>query len=160
LPKHKGYKVFFDNYFAFFELQEALLRDGIHSVATIRSNRLRGCPVMPSNELKRKGRGATDFCCTRDNKLCVVKWFDNQEVILTSTYKCVDPVEPVRRWDKRQRQFIDVPCPQIVKEYNQFMRVPKMAQTGIFLGNPRGADKQLVKISRLPQNMPSSLHEM
>ncbi|KRX90820.1 PiggyBac transposable element-derived protein 2 [Trichinella pseudospiralis] len=120
-PKHKGYKVFFDNYFAFLELQEALLRDGIHSVATIRSNRLRGCPVMPSNELKRKGRGATDFCCTRDNKLCVVKWFDNREVILTSTYKCVDPVEPVRRWDKRQRQFIDVPCPQIVKEYNQFM---------------------------------------
>ncbi|KAL1285029.1 PiggyBac transposable element-derived protein [Trichinella pseudospiralis] len=101
---------------------KALLRDGIHSVATIRSNRLRGCPVMPSNELKRKGRGATDFCCTRDNKLCVVKWFDNREVILTSTYKCVDPVEPVRRWDKRQRQFIDVPCPQIVKEYNQFMR--------------------------------------
>ncbi|KAL1234210.1 PiggyBac transposable element-derived protein [Trichinella pseudospiralis] len=101
LPKHKG--------------------DGIYSVATIRSNRLRGCPVMPSNELKRKGRGATDFCCTRDNKLCVVKWFDNREVILTSTYKCVDPVEPVRRWDKRQRQFIDVPCPQIVKEYNQFM---------------------------------------
>ncbi|KAL1284517.1 PiggyBac transposable element-derived protein [Trichinella pseudospiralis] len=98
------------------------IEDGIHSVATIRSNRLRGCPVMPSNELKRKGRGATDFCCTRDNKLCVVKWFDNREVILTSTYKCVDPVEPVRRWDKRQRQFIDVPCPQIVKEYNQFMR--------------------------------------
>ncbi|KAL1233915.1 PiggyBac transposable element-derived protein [Trichinella pseudospiralis] len=97
------------------------IEDGIHSVATIRSNRLRGCPVMPSNELKRKGRGATDFCCTRDNKLCVVKWFDNREVILTSTYKCVDPVEPVRRWDKRQRQFIDVPCPQIVKEYNQFM---------------------------------------
>ncbi|KRX49859.1 PiggyBac transposable element-derived protein 3 [Trichinella murrelli] len=121
LPKHKGYKVFFDNYFAFLELQEALLRDGIHSVATIRSNILRGCPVMLSNELKRKSRGATDFCCARDNKLCVVKWFDNREVILASTYKCVDPVEPVRRWDKRQRQFIDVPCPQIVKEYNQFM---------------------------------------
>ncbi|KRZ50920.1 PiggyBac transposable element-derived protein 3 [Trichinella nativa] len=120
LPKHKGYKVFFDNYFAFLELQEALLRDGIHSVATIRSNRLRGCPVMPSSELKRKGRGATDFRCTKD-KLCVVKWFDNREVILASTCKCVDPVEPVRRWDKKQRQFIDVPCPQIVKEYNQFM---------------------------------------
>ncbi|KRY61660.1 hypothetical protein T4A_7651 [Trichinella pseudospiralis] len=28
-----------------------------------------------------------------------------------------------------------------------------MAQTSIFLGNPRGADKQLVKISRLPQNI-------
>ncbi|KRZ11487.1 PiggyBac transposable element-derived protein 2 [Trichinella zimbabwensis] len=84
-------------------------------------NQLRGCPVMPSNELKRKSRGATDFCCTKDNKLCVVKWFDNREVILASTYMCVDPVKPLRRWNKRQRQFIDVPCPQIVKEYNQFM---------------------------------------
>ncbi|KRX74236.1 PiggyBac transposable element-derived protein 2 [Trichinella sp. T6] len=128
LPKHKGYKVFFDNYFAFLELQEALLRDGIHSVATIRSNRLRGCPVMLSNELKRKGRGATDFCCTKDNKLCVVKWFHNRQVILASTYKCVDPVTPVRRWDKKQLQFIDVPCPQINRP-----QVPKMAQTGIFL---------------------------
>ncbi|KRZ84541.1 PiggyBac transposable element-derived protein 2 [Trichinella sp. T8] len=109
----RGTKFFFDNYFAFLELQEALLRDGIHSVATIQSNRLRGCPVMSSNELKQKGRGATDFCCTKDNKLCVVKLFDNREVILASTYKCVDPVTPVRRWDKRQRQFIDVPCPQI-----------------------------------------------
>ncbi|KAL1237814.1 Chimeric ERCC6-PGBD3 protein [Trichinella pseudospiralis] len=144
---------------------KALLREGIHSVAT-------------SNELKRKGRGATDFCCTRDNKLCVVKWFDNREVILTSTYKCVDPVEPVRRWDKRQRQFIDVPCPQIVKEYNQFMGGVDL--TGMLISLYRIDHKcrkwhrrvffwaihvaltnsWLIKISRLPQNMPSLLHEM
>ncbi|KRY86295.1 hypothetical protein T4D_6288 [Trichinella pseudospiralis] len=72
LPKHKGYKVFFDNYFAFLEL---FWRDGICSVATILSNRLRGCPVMPSNQLKRRGRGATDFCRTKDNKLCVLNNF-------------------------------------------------------------------------------------
>ncbi|KRZ69660.1 hypothetical protein T10_8091 [Trichinella papuae] len=58
--------------------------DRIHSVATIRSNRLCGCPVMPFNELKQRGRGDTDFCRTKDNK-------------------GMDPVESVRRWDKRQR---------------------------------------------------------
>ncbi|KRX96433.1 PiggyBac transposable element-derived protein 1 [Trichinella pseudospiralis] len=95
----------------------------LYSVATIRSNRLRDCPVVPLNEVKRRGRGAIDFCRTKDNdKLCVVKWFDNREVILASTYKGVDPVQPVRRWDKRQRQFIDVSCPEIVTECNQFIR--------------------------------------
>ncbi|KRX12477.1 PiggyBac transposable element-derived protein 3 [Trichinella nelsoni] len=105
LPKHKG--------------STAERRHPLCCNHTIQQTSRR--PVMPSNELKQKGRGATDFCCTKDNKLCVVKWLDNREVILASTYHCVDPVTPVRRWSKRQRQFIDVPCPQIVKEYNQFM---------------------------------------
>ncbi|KRX69409.1 PiggyBac transposable element-derived protein 2 [Trichinella sp. T6] len=34
------------------------------------------------------------------------KWFDNREVILASTYKCVDPVTPVRRWDKRNANLL------------------------------------------------------
>ncbi|KRY14741.1 PiggyBac transposable element-derived protein 3, partial [Trichinella patagoniensis] len=78
-------------------------------------------PADSTECTKRRGRGSMDFPRTNDNKLCVVKWFDNREVILSSTYKCVDPVEPVRRWDKMQRQFIDVPSPAIVREYNQFM---------------------------------------
>ncbi|KRX23797.1 PiggyBac transposable element-derived protein 3 [Trichinella nelsoni] len=98
---------------------------------------------------KRRGRGSIDFRRTNDNKLCVVKWFDNREVILSSTYKCVDPVEPVRRWDKMQRQFIDVPSPAIVREYNQFMGGVDLtesitsAENGTdeyFLGNPRVTD--------------------
>ncbi|KRX37351.1 hypothetical protein T05_6097 [Trichinella murrelli] len=58
------------------------------SPSHIQSNRLHGCPVMPFSELKRRGRGATDFCCTKDNQ-------------------CVNPVGLVGRWDRRQRQFID-----------------------------------------------------
>ncbi|KRY47854.1 PiggyBac transposable element-derived protein 1 [Trichinella britovi] len=91
-------------------------KDGIHSVSTMRINRLRGCPVMPFNELKRRGRGATDFYRTKDNKMCVLKWFDNREVIF------VDPVEPVTRCDKRKLQFIEVPCSAVVSEYKKFIR--------------------------------------
>ncbi|KRY47128.1 PiggyBac transposable element-derived protein 1 [Trichinella britovi] len=111
LPKDKGYKVFFDflNY----------MKDGIQSVATIRSNRLRSYPVMAFNELKRRRRGANDFYRTNDNKVCVVKWFDNSEVILSSTYKCVNPLDGGR--EGNDKKFIDVPCPSIVKEYKQFM---------------------------------------
>ncbi|KRY41643.1 PiggyBac transposable element-derived protein 1 [Trichinella spiralis] len=98
----RGTKYFFDNYFAFLELHEALLRDGIHSLATMRSNRLRGCPVRPFNELKRRGRGATDFIAPK---------------IIS-----VDPVEPVTRWDKRKLQFIEVPCSAVVSEYKKFIR--------------------------------------
>ncbi|KRY40630.1 hypothetical protein T01_12228 [Trichinella spiralis] len=66
-------------------------KDGVQSVATIRSInyiktipiiRLRSYQVMPFNELKRRRRGATDFYRTNDNKVCVVKWFDNREISL------------------------------------------------------------------------------
>ncbi|KRZ88615.1 hypothetical protein T08_3729 [Trichinella sp. T8] len=40
---------------------------------------LRSYPVMAFNELKRRRRGANDFYRTNDNKVCVVKWFDNSE---------------------------------------------------------------------------------
>ncbi|KRZ48789.1 PiggyBac transposable element-derived protein 1 [Trichinella nativa] len=93
--------------------------DGIQSVATKRSNRLRSYPVMAFNELKRRRRGANDFYRTNDNKVCVVKWFDDSEVILSSTYKCVNPLDGVR--EGNDKKFIDVPCPSIVKEYKQFM---------------------------------------
>ncbi|KRY10245.1 PiggyBac transposable element-derived protein 2 [Trichinella patagoniensis] len=81
--------------------------DGIQSVATIRSNRLRSYPVMPFNELKPRRRGASDFYRTNDNKVCVVKWFDNRELD--------------GGIEGNDKKFIDVPCPSIVKEYKQFM---------------------------------------
>ncbi|KRZ65537.1 PiggyBac transposable element-derived protein 1 [Trichinella papuae] len=55
LPKNSNYKLFFDNYYTFLELQLRLKRMGILSCGTIRSNRLRGCPLLSENELKSKG---------------------------------------------------------------------------------------------------------
>ncbi|KRX27954.1 hypothetical protein T07_984 [Trichinella nelsoni] len=52
---------------------------------------------MLFNELKRRGRGATDFYRTKDYK-------------------------PVTRCDKRKLQFIEVPCSAVVSEYKKFIR--------------------------------------
>lgn len=45
LPKGHNFKVYFDNWFTFLELQLKLRSLGIWSVGTVRSNRLRGCTL-------------------------------------------------------------------------------------------------------------------
>ncbi|KRX54840.1 hypothetical protein T06_8100, partial [Trichinella sp. T6] len=54
LPKNRNYQLFL-------ELQLRLKEMGILSCKTIRSNRLRGCPLLSENDLKSKGRSAYDF---------------------------------------------------------------------------------------------------
>ncbi|KRX82823.1 hypothetical protein T06_2138 [Trichinella sp. T6] len=63
---------------------------------------------MPFNGLKRRGRGATDFYRTKDNKMCVLKWFDN-------------------------REFIEVPCSAVVSEHKKFIRGVDFTRMLIFL---------------------------
>ena len=48
----------------------------------------------------------------------VVKWLDNWEVHLVSTYDTLEPVSGIELWDKRNKQHIQVPCTSIVKSYN------------------------------------------
>lgn len=50
-----------------------------------------------------------------------MKWFDNKPVILASTYVSGTPVETIKRFDKRQRAKIDIPCPSLIKLYNALM---------------------------------------
>ena len=121
LPDNANFKVYFDNYFTFMELQLMLKRRGIFSVGTIRSNRLRSCPLKAEKELKKQGRGAFHSSVDANSGLAVVCWFDSGDVQLTSTHSATEPVAAVQRWDKKSRSYISVTCPAIVGEYNQFM---------------------------------------
>jgi len=56
LLKGQNFKMYFDNWFAFLELQLLLKSWNIWPVGTIRSNRLRWCSMKSENELK-KGQG-------------------------------------------------------------------------------------------------------
>lgn len=120
---HSGmnYKVYFDNWFNFAELQLILKERQIWTVGTLRSNRLRGCTLMSEKELRRVGRGASDYCVDANSGLVIVRWLDSSIVQLSSTHMSVDPITTAKRWDRKQRKYVDVPCPAIVKEYNQHM---------------------------------------
>lgn len=71
---------------------------------------------MPTEKtLKKKGRGAFCQVVCNDNKISIVKWFDNKEVVLASSYVDAHPVEKIKRFSKDVDRRIDVNCPQIVK---------------------------------------------
>ncbi|KRZ73835.1 PiggyBac transposable element-derived protein 2 [Trichinella papuae] len=121
VPRHRNFKIFFDNYFTHFDLQLRLLKKGIHTIGTIRRNRLKNAPLKSEKDLKEAGRGAFHVCTTAENNLCVVRWHDSAVVDLSSTYVCTQPVSKVKRWNKKEKALVDVSCPAIVKEYNKYM---------------------------------------
>ena len=51
----------------------------------------------------------------------LLKWYDNKTVHLISNYKSQEPIENVRRWSVAAKQYVNVPRPAIVKEYNTLM---------------------------------------
>ena len=61
LPKHHNFKIFADNFFTRFSLIHKLNSDGNQYVGTIRVHRMKDCFLMCENDLKKGGRGVTDY---------------------------------------------------------------------------------------------------
>ncbi|CAH2014758.1 unnamed protein product [Acanthoscelides obtectus] len=91
------------------------------SLGTIRSNRLRGCPLLSDKELLRKGRGSFDYRVDNSVGLAVIKWADTKCVTLASSYISHSPVFEVSPFSKERKKKVNVQCPQIVKQYNIHM---------------------------------------
>ncbi|XP_063365808.1 uncharacterized protein LOC134654273 [Cydia amplana] len=83
--KSRACVVYFDNYFTSLELVYILRENyGIFSLGTVRTNRLKDANKFLTSDkaLKNKGRGSSCQVVCNDNKLAVVKWFDNKAVTL------------------------------------------------------------------------------
>ncbi|XP_065642334.1 piggyBac transposable element-derived protein 2-like [Hydra vulgaris] len=110
LPKHEDKVVFFDNWFSTLDLIQYLKGIGIKGAGTFRPNRLHGCPVIPSKELKKKDRGSLDYRIDKNSALIVVKWLDNSIVHLVSNCFGIAPLSTIYRWcsktkEKKKRCF-------------------------------------------------------
>ena len=121
IPKHKNYKLFFDNGFSSLDLAQTLSDQGILTLATVRTNRLKGCALESDSKLKARGRGSYDWRVEMQSNAIVVKWYDNKPVHLISTYAALDPEDTCRRWDGKRKEYADVKRPYCVKEYNRFI---------------------------------------
>ncbi|XP_056229119.1 piggyBac transposable element-derived protein 3-like [Seriola aureovittata] len=123
IPTNISYKLFFDNWFCSVDLQVLLEKKKIHSVGTVRQNRLAGCTFMDDGAMKAKGRGTHQEKMTIHDgvTLWAVKWFDNCPVTLLSTFVGANPTTEVQRWDKKKKEMIRVPRPNIVSVYNKSM---------------------------------------
>lgn len=116
----QGSFVFFDRYFSTVPLLEKLLSLGIEGTGTIVANSLGGIEVDCKEDLNLK-RGQCSEYVSEDKKLVLVEWQDTKKVLMASTCFGASPTADVKRWSKKDNQFIDVPCPPVVVNYNKCM---------------------------------------
>ncbi|KAJ8369987.1 hypothetical protein SKAU_G00100150 [Synaphobranchus kaupii] len=108
IPTNILHKLFFDNWFCSVDLQVLLEKEKIHSVGTVRQNRLAGCTFMDDGAMKAKGRGTHQEKMTTHNgvHLWAVKWFDNRPVTLLSTFVAAHPTTEVQRSKKWYHRIV------------------------------------------------------
>ena len=121
LPKGLSYNIFFDNFFTSFRLLKHLNSNNIRATGTANKAKLTQCPIIAPKKLEKKERGYFEKASSSDNSLIIVGWNDNRPVYLASNHIGTVPEANVRRWDKRLKDFIEVPQPYLFSEYNKGM---------------------------------------
>ena len=113
----KNHRLYMDNYFTSYELFRFLETKNVYCSGTVNISRKN----IPKNftEDKRMKRGEFEWQVSNENIVCV-KWKDKRCVSLLSTQD--DPVKiiSVQRREKNGTK-INVPCPQVVADYNRNM---------------------------------------
>ena len=121
IPIFRNYKLFYDNWFSSIGLAKKLKDEKIHSLSTVRSNRLKICKLK-ENQLKNEGKGSYDYRAETKENIMVLKWFDNKSDHILLTYIGLFPLEEAKRWDRKKKDYIKVQMPHAIAEYNKFIR--------------------------------------
>ncbi|KAK6183184.1 hypothetical protein SNE40_010712 [Patella caerulea] len=116
-------KLFVDNFYTGATLFQDLLFHRTLACGAIRENR-KGFPKSKLNySLKGAKRGSIRWI--RDNNLLFLRWKDNRDVTMCSTFHNAASSDSVKRKTKNSQtgkfETIDIPFPPSVKEYNKFM---------------------------------------
>ena len=116
-------KVYFDRFFTSLPLLDALSDKSIKATGTIMKNRIPKAVKIPTQK-DLKNRGASQCSVRQDpakGPLGITTWLDNKPVVLASNHEGIRPEDECRRWSKRDRKFIYVRRPAVVRFYNKSM---------------------------------------
>ncbi|KAJ4449676.1 hypothetical protein ANN_01080, partial [Periplaneta americana] len=94
---------------------ENLTKRNFRACGTVRENRTNKCPLVATNELKRKDRGTFDY--KSDGKIICVKWNDNGVVTVASNHFTATPVQKTHRRAKSENKK-EVQQPNLIHKYN------------------------------------------
>lgn len=112
--------LFFDNFFSSYNLFYALTARQIYAAGTIRINRFFNPPVLSDKIIMKMGRG-TSYEVTSTLGVGLLKWCDNKAITMASNFITSGKPESVSRWDKKNKQYINIERPEIIKLYNKSM---------------------------------------
>ncbi|KAF2891581.1 hypothetical protein ILUMI_14592 [Ignelater luminosus] len=77
VPRDVHHKIYYDNYFASISLVEYLEKRKIHSVATVRTNRLYNYKSVTEKEMRKMGRGSmVEETSFQNTNVRVVQWYN------------------------------------------------------------------------------------
>lgn len=60
-----------------------------------------------------------DSRVTNEGDITVVRWQDNGIVNVASTFVGIGQPKNVKRWSESSKQHVDIPCPEIITQYNK-----------------------------------------
>ncbi|XP_039301414.1 piggyBac transposable element-derived protein 3-like, partial [Nilaparvata lugens] len=118
-----GHTIYYDRLFSTVKLADELLARGFKSTGTLDKRYLPNNPLKSDKEMAKEGRGTIDIKVREDNKMCIVKWQDNKSVMMISSNEGKEPINMVQRWSKKDKKYISVPQPHVIKAYNTYMGV-------------------------------------
>ena len=123
VPRHQNYKLYFDRYYTSLDLAVHLFNNGIQCVGTIQRNRIPNCKFRDEKELKKESRGYSEEYTTNIESVDIstVLYKDNSNVSFLSTFVGELPKSEVRRFDRKKKEHVMVPCPAVVSVYNSHM---------------------------------------
>ncbi|XP_049845312.1 piggyBac transposable element-derived protein 3-like [Schistocerca gregaria] len=114
--------IYVNRYFTSVPLLTKLLRDrNITAIGTIMLSHIPRSIQFEEDATMRKTRGSHDQVVRNDGNLTIIKWFDNRAIYLASTESGVEPILKCTQWSKKEKKYIEVPRPCVVKAYNTYM---------------------------------------
>lgn len=121
LKTRSAHKIYFDNFFTSYKLLVYLKNGGYFATGTVRENRMLKCPLENNKSLGKKQRGAMDSRYDHVNEISVVRWNDNSVVTVASNCESVQPLVPVKRYNRKEKRDTSIPQPNMIAKYNKYM---------------------------------------
>lgn len=118
IPPHKGYQIYFDNYFTSLKLLTHLSQKGFCATGTLRENRVEKCPLKSKQEWNKAERGSSH--CVSSEDVVVVQWKDNK-VVSAATNFDTSANKSASRYCRETKSKINIPQPGIIYNYNRGM---------------------------------------
>ena len=55
---------------------------------------------------------------SKDKNICIVRWQDNNMVNIASTSVGIGDEDKVKRWNKKEKKYIEIDRPEAIRYYN------------------------------------------
>lgn len=123
IPPHVNHKLFFDNFFTTVPLLVYLYKKGIPAIGTVRIVRIKNHNLISPKMFAKSDRGTVQERVAKIDgaDLYLVQWNDNRIVSTISTFVGQYPAEPVTRFQRKSKSYIEKNRPKSIGCYNESM---------------------------------------